>query len=225
MNVETETQTKAVGDIPEPIVPRDLAPPFCGPWEWNKSYPPAGFWSHYRHYDNRGELVLQVGRRCGTGRAKASSSYSRWGTGCEPRIYDVRFEPVSLSRRPPGTVNLRAFVQINWNRPIRIDLTGRTQYLAIQAWGWHRFRAGIEVELHSNATYGEAIVKIADVNQRPIHGAARTTGRSPASDTGPSLEEVQQQLAAAEEGKVEVLKLGSFEQVVTEGGEIYEGTD
>ncbi len=215
MNVET-TESAA-----SRAAPNDLAPPFYSPWAWNKSYPRPGFWSAYRHFDDRGELVLQLGRNGGQGKAKATNSYARWEPYEGTTIYVARLEPISLSRRPNSSnnVNLRAFLQINWGKPRVRELYGGAQHMMIRATGRHLFRVGFEVELQGNGTYGEVIAKIADVNQEPFD-ISRSMTQS--LDAEPSLEEMQQELERVDGGKVQVVKLGSFKDVMTAGAEVHE---
>ncbi len=232
MNVETTTSTSsadvaasATNATNATNAADDLAPPFYQPWAWGRSYPPAGFWSAYRHFDNRGELVLQLGREGGQGRAKATNAYSRYESYSGTKIYVVRFEAISLSRRPNSAskVNLRAFLQIDWWPPKVVELTGGTRHMVIRATGRHVFRVGCQVELQHGGNYGEVICKIADVNQTPFDVFAKASAQS-SLDTEPSIEEMQQELERLDGGKVEIVKLGSLKDVVTAGAEVFEGT-
>ncbi len=223
MNVETSTQTEApmpqvnaeaAAKTAEPrAATANLAPPFYSPWRWIRPYAPAGFWTAHPHNDHTGELVLQLGRDGGSGPATVANSYLRWEPGSGRKLYIVRFDPISLSRRPHYGVNLRAFVQVNSYKATR-ELYGGTQWMGIQAYGRHIFRVGYEVALQANGTYGEVIGKISDVDQQDFY-ASRSAAE--AFDGEPGAEEIQQLIESADGAKVEVITLGSLKEVALAG--------
>ena len=194
----------------------DLAPPFYRPWNWYKTYPEQGFWSSTRHFDHRGELVLQLGRHGGTGSSAAENGYLRTMGSTTQRIYTAKFDPISLTRKPnnANVVRLKAFLQVNGHR-VECDLVpGQAAFLAIWARGWHVLRVGVSAELEAAGTYGEAICRISDVNQFNFHAA--TSERRLVEDREPSLADHQAELESAG-GPAEIVELGSLREVAAAG--------
>ncbi len=205
----TATATENAGQV-------DLAPPFYQPWRWGRSYPQQGFWSAARHFDNQGELVLQLGRDAGSGSSKIESTYLRYMGSTSRKLYTARFDPISLTRKPNNgsVVRLKAFMQVNGYRIERDLYPGQTAFIGIGAQGWHVLRVGVSVKLESGGNYGEVIARISDVNQFDLYSTSATRGLAEAGE--PSLADLQAELES-DGGPAEIVELGSLRQVAEAG--------
>ena len=210
------TQEKTVDSAIATSCPVDLAPPFYSPWGWYKTYPKQGFWSAHRHYDHRGELVLQVGRQGGSGSTEAKNAYLRYMGSTPPRFYTARFDAGPLTRIPnnAGIVGLKAFMQVNGYRIERDLVPRRSTFIGIGAQGWHVLHVGVIVRLECAGTYGEAICTVSDVNQYDGYSATAVSSLAEAGE--PSLADLQAELEKTE-GPTEIFELGTLKEVAEAG--------
>ncbi len=216
-NTMTQAEATAATSASSANLATQLAPPFYRPWIWYRTYPKQGFWSSTRHFDHRGELVLQLGRRDGSGATEARNGYMRYMGTTQRKFYTARFDPISLTRIPNNTniVGLKAYMQINNYPAVERDLNpGQPTVLAIGAWGSHVLRVGCVVKLESQGTYGEVICKISDVDQFNFYSASTET--SLVEQGEPKLAQLRAELES-EGSSVELMELGGLEDVAAAG--------